>query len=522
MLELRATYEGTQYETLKWEWEQDIDPVTGNQRPARTRKPMVQLGVPDDVVDRIVDLAIGEGRFPAIEIEGDDQGRLRDVALGDDDLELAYHASDQLTDLCVVGSALFGFVRPQDPDGSTHWESVRIRTEWAEPVFAGGRETPRARELAEELEDIQGAGVEQVDGMATFALPKGVKSDDVVFVRHQWPVQEEVSATDRKHAKRNVLVIHRRDYTSTAIIEYEPVRVESEIGEAPEFVVADVMIHDWGVVPLVWARARGADVGSGETEGRSVFSPAVRSLTKAADYTKSFGTAAAQTSGAPTLVEIDVSDDVADAAMVADETRSGSQIKWVGAKSVFPYRSAGEHPSVFLLEPDARGIAALDKDVESLVDHAYETARVVRHDPEKLGGALSGLAVERLNEPAVAQAQGYRAILGRSWRILLNKLAVAMDIQNEPGVNAEAFSVSLRFPRIFRLTSQDVQGWITALVAAVVGRVLTRETAIKQLAALLEVEDADAEAERLLEEGGLEPFTGARPIEGDGGTEGEE
>lgn len=515
MLDLRATYAGTRYATVTIEgqqvpalpWDQDRT-AQGTRIPASRRRPMVQLGVPDDIVDRIVDLAVGEGRFPAVEVEGDAEGRLRDVALGDDDLELAFHAPDQLEDLTLVGSALLGFSRQLIGEEQTRWESVLIRTEWAEPVFVGARMTDRARELAAEVGGIEGSGVEPSpdDGLPVFAVPKGARSDDVAFVRIQWPVAEEVSHETRI-ATRERITWYRRDYTSTAIIDYQPVSVSPSDQRAPTFDPLPVDPHGWGVVPLVWVKARGADAA--DTEGKSVLTPAVLDLTAAADRSKSFETQAAWTSGAPVLIEQDVTDEVRDALMLEAAAAGNADVVAVGPKAVIRYVSVGEKSGkVFLLEPDAAGIETLRDNVETLVDHAYETGRVVRHDPEKLGGALSGLAVERLNEPAMAQAQGYRVILGRAWRILLGKLAVAMEAEDEPGVDAEAFEISLRWPRIFRLTATDVTAWVTAYATAVAGGLLQRETAIKLLAAVLEVEDAEAEAAALMSERGLSPFAG--------------
>lgn len=530
MLDLRAIYAGTRYETVTVRGEEvdalpwDVDTgINGKRIPASHRKPMVQIGVPDDVVDRIVDLAIGEGRFPAVELEGDAQGRLLEVMLGDDDLELAFHAPDQLVDLCVVGSMLLGFSHPVDPDGFSRWESVLIETEWAERVTAGGRELERSRELAAELAEVEGSGVEDAEGGPLFAMPRGIRSDDLVFLRYQWPVAEERAATVAGLAKRDIVVWRRRDYTSTAIIEYEPVEAQAGMALLPKFIAKPVEPHNWGIVPLVWEKSRGGR--KGDTEGPSVLSPALQSLTAAADRSASFWTQASQVSGSPTLLELDVVDDLRDALVAADDPNIAAEVIGVGPKSVLQYRSEGQAPDVRFLEIDGAGPEALKTNTDSLIKLSYETARVTRHDPETVKGVVSGTALERLNEPSVAQASTYRAILGRAWRLLSNKLAVAMQAENEPGVSAEAFSISLRFPRIFRLTAVDVQAWTQALSFAVQGGVMSRQTAIGMLASVLEVEDADEEAARILEERGelfSEPAPATAPPAEDEGEEDEE
>jgi len=525
MLDLRSVYAGTQYERVTIEGEDqpalpwDMDTGPNNTRiPASHRKPMVMIGVPDDVIDRIVDLAIGEGRFPAVEVEGDPQGRLREVMLGDDDLELAFHAPDQLVDLMVVGSVALGFSHPVDPDGFSRWESLLLETEWCEPVYAGTREQPRSRELAAELEAVDGSGVTSDEDGPIFALPEGARSDDLVFLRYQWPVKEERSTSAAGVGKRDVIVWRRVDYTSTAIIEYRPVVVEPGASESPGFVPEPVAPHDWGTVPIVWARSRGGRPG--DTEGASVLSPALQSLTEAADRSASFWTQAAHVSGSPTLIERDVTDDVKDALMLADSPKA-SELVAVGPKSVLRYSTAGTSPDVGFLEIGGAGPAALKENTDSLIRLAYETARVTRHDPETVKGVISGTALERLNEPSVAQAQGYRAILGRAWRILAGKLAIAMQAEGEP-VNAEEFSISLRWPRIFRLTAADIQQWAGALSLAIQGGTLSRPTAIGLLASVLELEDAEEEAAAIMSERGSIFGNGGGAMPPEEGAEGEE
>jgi hypothetical protein len=506
MLDLRAIYEGTQYErvTIKGQDQKalpwDVDQIGDTRVPASHRKPMVQIGVPDDIVDRVVDLAIGEGRFPALEVEGDPEGRLRDVMLGGDDLELAYHAPDQLVDLMTVGSMAVGFAHPVDPDtGFSRWESLQLETEWCETVFAGGREQPRARELAAEVAAIEGSGVETAeDGAPIFAMPEGARSDDLVFLRYQWPVAEEQAATSAGVAKRDVTVWYRRDYTTTAIVEYRPVTVEGDTEQTLSFEALPVEPHGWGVVPIQWAKSRGGR--RGDTEGASIFSPALQSLTAAADRSASFWTQAAHVSGSPTLVERDVTDDVRDAlmlAMTSGDSAKASDLVGVGPKSVLRYTTSGTSPDVGFLEISGAGPTALKENTDSLVDLAYETARVARHDPDRMKGVLSGTALKRLNEPTVALAQGFRNILGRAWRLLAGKLAVAMEAEKEP-VRSEEFEITLRWPEIYKPDATDIEAWGRALALAIQAGISSRKTAIGIMASVLDVEDAEAEAEAIL------------------------
>jgi hypothetical protein len=237
-LDLRGYYESTQYETvtvkgneissLPWDYDRTAD---GLRIPAAFRRPSVQLGTAESIVNRLVDLALGLNRFPILVPTGDAAEQIRGILL--DDLKLQKWAPEQLVDLSVVGSMVFGYHRPEDLDG--RFDPVLLESEWCEPVFVGQRLSPRALELAAEMEeigDVARLAPDGPDGAPAFVLPDGAASDDVVFVRYEWPVAEE--AASGAHAKTDTVVWHRRDYTTTTILEYAPVKTTVNSDKPPE------------------------------------------------------------------------------------------------------------------------------------------------------------------------------------------------------------------------------------------------------------------------------------------------
>jgi hypothetical protein len=488
LLDYRSYYELSQYETVVVQgneipalpWDQEVAP-NGRRVPAAYRKPSVQLGTSASIVDRIVDLSVGLDRFPVISTEGGDD-TVREVLLSDDELDLEGEAPDQLVDLVAIGSVVFGFHRPEELGGSL--EPVRLDSEWCEPVFVGARHSPRALELAAEYAedpDLEGAAVLVADGpggAVAFVAPDGARSHDVVFVRYQWPIAQEASDQRTEHAREDKVIWHRRDYTTIAIVEYAPVAVSpGEDVPIDRFRVLPVEPHAWGVVPLVWLRARGAS--DGEPDGRSIYSPAVTSTTESADRSASFASQAAHVSGSPVLIEQDVEDreeDVKNAYPANDEDPA---IVGVGPKAVRRYRSEFEQKGeVDYLEMDGAGVEALETNARNLSQAARRAARVPELDPELLKGVLSGVALERLNEPAVARAGSYRALLQKGWKLLARKVAIVLEVESP--------ELSFRWPKVFPPTAQDVLDWGSALVPVVAARLYPRRRVVAKLAELLD------------------------------------
>lgn len=505
LLGLEAMYRGPRYATVTVkgneipakDWDDDVDPRTGQWIPAAHRAPMVELGVPAAIVDRLADLAVGRGRFPLIQIEGPGGDLVLDALTSDDALDLQHEADGHCVALGVSGATCFGFHRPLGPDGAPRWDPVLLPPAWCETVTVAQRDTARGVQLAEEMAHA-GAPVEDTEEGLRLELPEAARSKDLLMLRHQWPTTEEVAETSGGKATKTAMVWRRRDYLVNAVVDYEPVMVSSSQTQAPRFESRPVEPHGFGVVPQVWVPARGAD--DGDTEGRSLIDGPVDKLTAAGDRTASFWTGATHVTGSPTTVLMDAKDEGSESDMLADAGIK-SEVLPAGPKAVLQMRSrgAGKTGSVFLLEPTGGGLDAMDKNVSALVQYAYESARLTRPDPEKLSGALSGVALERLHTTDIGLVAGYQVRLEKGWRSLAVKLARAMAASGIGGIQPDALEITFTWPRIFPYTATDVREWSEALAIGIAGGFVRQETAIARLAALLEVEDPEAEAAAILE-----------------------
>jgi hypothetical protein len=226
-------------------------------------------------------------------------------------------------------------------------------------------------------------------------------------------------------------------------------------------------------------------------------------LSGTADYVSSVWAQAVEVNTSPTLVEIDVADDARTAMILADrDLRTMTEdpsIVGVGPRSVLSYASTpGGEPSVEFLEIDGAAAEAAKVNADWLVARSYETSRMTRHDPERLKGVTSGVALQRMEAPTVAMVGGIRSLLSRAWKLLSRKLAIAMDAAQE-GFSSPDAVANFVWPRVFPLTAQDIQDWANAFALAIQSDTVSRETAIARMSALLEVDDPEAEAKRILD-----------------------
>lgn len=513
-LHARALYNGTGYvygtgpsgnqiERLPWE----VDTINGRLVPAVYRKPLVQVGKLAQLVEQLDELITGEAQLPSWAVEGPDADELSGLLEG---LELStWHASRVLEDLALLGASCEGFRRRDE--GAGGWPHVYLDPVWCTPIFAWSAQSAQAQGLAAEVRELTDAPVFGLaDPGAGFAVPEGSRrDDDLVALEWLQPVIDDADERERELRERGELIRwQRRIYTPWAIIRFADIVVRKDT-EAIEWKLADEPEpHGWGVVPLVWHRAKGGDAA--DKWGRPlVYSPDLETITEQLDYTASFWVAATKHCVSPTLIEKDVTDRNA-LAQVLDWQHLPEDLTQlaVGPKSVASYSSdASKNGEVFFLETDG---AALEKGAEAvsvLIQQAHERSRIVRHDPQESAGVQSGVALERMQAPTVATVGKARHVLERGW------LRLAEALTQAAGLDA---SVSLAWPKVFELTAADVQQLAGAYVVLVQSELISRQTAIEQLAPQLGVEDPEAEAARVLAE--AEAALASRPrTPGEGG-----
>lgn len=491
LLYLEAVYEGTQYFDL-FPWSPEEQVIDGQRRTLSRceRAPGVRLGLASSRVDRLHDLLVGAGRFPTLSSASE---KLTKALL----VELNAETSLGLpvNDIIVKGSGALAIHRA----GSGRFVPVYVDTTFAEPIFASQAGTERARVVAEEFEALGIKLPAPAKGDFLF-VPEGTDLDDVIFVRVQYPYDDELAGIHHAIEHEPVRWVRRRDYLPTMLIEYEDQRVGQDTMFSGPWVVETQTRHEWGVVPVAWARSPRArpDV----PDGPSFLSQALISLDEAADYTASRLNDSVDAIAWPQEYGIDVQD-VDNAAFVE------AGIKDVGSNSSTVVRrfisTGSQQGKVDVLEISGAGPEASQKHLDGLAKHASRVTGVLDHDPERVKGAMSGTALERMEAPTVGTVNAWRRSVGAMIYSLAYKLAAILGESMPDGATVE-------WGAIFTPTAEDVSAWAQALRLASDGPVVSQKTAVEKFAQVLGISDPEDELERLEEQ--LEDVMPPDPLPG--------
>lgn len=511
LLTLRMVARGTEPDTVevdgqlhsKLPWEVDV--IAGRKVPARYRVPLVQTGAVPTRIRELCNFAAGGERFVVFELGGaqTDVDVFRDTLLAtrkgpNGGLDLPLHGRTIIRDLVEVGGAAFGFARKLAKNGAPVYSFKRYPVEWLEAVHFITRNTPRARQLAAEvaLLTVEGEPIVDVgaDGNPIFRAPADALDSDLLFVRYEYEHDRAAVAMRMGGtAKDDERVRSRRDFTVDAVISYDDLVLGTDLGHAGSWSLSGpVRPHGWGVVPVSVAIGDGAEEWS--LSGEGLVEGAVESLAPINDRSASYLADAAWSAGDPTVIRMDVRDVEREVQLDADELES---LDLVGTgDKVLDLTSLRDKPgSVSLLEVDADGVAALDKqstDIAHLLDRALG---VTTRDPESMTGVLSGVALEILNAPMVAQAETLRGFAIRGIADLIRKLETAM--RADAALAGPVTLKGYRWPRVFPFTAVDQKATGEALGILLGNKTISHETAVALAAAVVGTEDPDAELARI-------------------------
>lgn len=473
LLLLEAIYEGTQYEHLK-PWKPEVD-KDGKSVPRCERAPSVRLGLAKSKVDRVHDLLVGQGRFPTL--AGASEGLAKLVL---ETLNAEESVALPVFDLLVKGS---GAIAVHKHGG--RFVPVYLDTTFSEPIFASQAGTERARLVAEEMEQLEVSLPAPAAGEYLF-VPEGSDPDEVIFVRHQFPFDDEVAGVHHAGDIQGVRWMRRRDYFPTVTLEYEDIRLGRDTVRVGAWKLDErPRPHNWGVVPVAWARSPRArpDV----PDGPSFLTPHLISLDEAADYAASRKDDSVDAIAWPQEYGIDVQD--ADFAALDEAGRKDHNVG--SSLAIRSFESTGQHQGqVGVFEISGSGPKSAEEHISDLSRHAERVSGVLGHDPERVKGALSGTAMERMEAPTVSTVNAWR----RSVASLIYRLAYkAAKISGE----AEPAGLTVAWGDIFAATAEDITAWAGALTSASGGPVMSRETAVMRFAAVAGIEDPESEVKRM-------------------------
>lgn len=476
LLDLEAIVEGTSYDLLK-DWSEQGP--RGEPVPCRKRKPLVQLGLPGQHVSKLVRALTGERAYPVI-VGADaiqkemEQARVRQT------MPLA------VRDLVVKGSGAIGFSRLGDA-ASGAFEPLYLDTTWCSPLFVAHVATDRARALREELERFGVRLPEPRWEGEYFWTPEGATSHDLVFLRNEWVVDVEVPSTIGSTDTDTVRTRYRRDYLPHVIIDYLPIRVVSWSHEPMAWKVdGEPRPHDWGVVPVAWARSPGAKPA--DIDGPSFLTPEILSLSVAADYTKSLANDSVRKIAWPQLGMIDAQDPRRDINREQDPSRRDEAMP-SGSDYVVQVQSrTGHQAKLEVLEINGEGPRVAEEHIASLKSEIASITGMVDFDQSKAAGTLSGAALERMLEPKIATVD--------EWRVPVKELLVGV-MRLLAHVSGKAIKPELKWPDMVQPTPPEIAAMAASLATATGGAVMSQEAAVELLARYMGTTNTAQEIKRL-------------------------
>ncbi|MCK5609131.1 hypothetical protein KAR91_45070, partial [Candidatus Pacearchaeota archaeon] len=164
----------------------------------------------------------------------------------------------------------------------------------------------------------------------------------------------------------------------------------------------------------------------------------------------------------------------------------------------------GEDSEAKLLEITGNAAAAVDKHVRTLRESGIEAIHGNRANTDKLSVAQSGKAMEMMNQDLVWLSDKLRITYGESGLISLLKMTLKLVAKERIKINGKFLpkvdpnvEITLVWPPWYSLTPDDLQKKSIALTTLVNGKLLSRETAIRELAPEFDIEDVAEEITKI-------------------------
>lgn len=432
---LNRVMDGTIYNVLPYRFHEERTEA-GEYIPLRQRRPSVRYPLSRIVVEDSVSLLFSEGHFP--EIDSPD-GNVRRV-LGNivKEARLNWTMIDAATRGAVGSAALLLRV----VHGRVFVDAMD--TIYLTPVWDIA--APDTLTCVEERYKVSGTNLKA----------NGYQIDepdlDYWFMR-RWDKQSE--------------------------IWYEP----TPVGKTAPLVVDTVrsVSHGLGVVPIVWIKnLPGAASTGANADGACTFAAALHNQVEI-DYQLSQLGRGLKYSSDPTL-------------LLKDPALSdGDLIKGAGNALV-----VSEKGDARLLEIGGTASAAVIEYVRTLRELALESIHGNRASPERITSAQSGRALELLNQGLIWLADNLRISYGEAGLLQLARLIVRASRVYRLVVLGEEIDaldptapLSLKWPRWYPTSADDRQKDVQSLTALMEAGCISRETALKAIAACYDIENAD-------------------------------
>jgi len=436
---LTRVLNGTIYSGLMYEFREEQD-AQKKYIPIHSRKPSVQTGLIRTVVDDSVSLLFSEGHFPSIQCEDDG---VKDA--------LSAFTKDSKLNLAMIDAATRGSV------GSVaivvRFLSKRVFLDVMPTGYLTPTWDPKEPDKLQKVTELR-----KVTGKDLAAAGYGVKADSTWY----W---------------------FQREWDSTAETWYQPRKVneKDEIKRTPVVDAERTVQHNLKFVPVVWVKNL---PGGNGIDGEATFGIEAINTVIEADYQLSQAGRGLKYSQEPTLVIKDSSDN------------DGSPIVRSAANAI----SVSEKGDAKLLEINGTAAEAVLAYVQRLREFALERMHGNRSNADKLSAAQSGRALELMHQALIWLADKLRSSYGEGALLDVYRMVIAGSAVYPLTIDGVAYGklatakpISLKWPAWFSPTADDIQTLSTALATLIRVGALSRETAIKAIAAMFDIEDVKAE-----------------------------
>ncbi len=444
LLAFEAALEGRQYDGLPYPFSTERSGA-GEYVPLSDRRPSVRTGLCRVVVEDSVSLLFSEGHFPAIMASSAKTvGALRQVIKETALNETMLLAATRGS----IGSVaiLFRLVagRPFFDVLSTAY----LQPEWA-------RED--SRRLVRVTERFK------VTGSALCSQGYDVDADGKYWFKRVWDEDGESW--------------------------FLPVPVGSLVPQDKQDPERSVK-HGLGFVPIVWVRNLPGDVAGG-VDGACTFAPAIDTVIET-DYLLSQAGRGLKYGSDPTLVLKD-----------GGNGFGGDRVGGAATALVLPPEGDAK-----LLEINGNAAAAVLAHVKELRSIALESVHGNRVNPDRVGAAQSGRAMELMAQGLIWLADRLRISYGEGALLQIlrfvclasERLPGGIEVMGKRYRKLDASGLGLRWPAWFAPSYADRQAQASTLATLVGAGIMSRETASTVVEGNYDIEDSAAEAARIAED----------------------
>ncbi len=437
---LKRVLNGDMYDNLPHPFHREYN-GSGEYVPLRDRRPSVRTNLCRTVVDDSVALLFGEDHFPAVDIDESAQKDaisrlLKEINLNETMIDAATRGS--------VGSVAIMFQVLKDRIFLKVLDTDTLTPEW----------DPEAPDTLVKVTEKY-----KVSGQALRDSGYIIPDDDIKETF--W---------------------FQRIWDAAAENWFNPWKVADDDKTTPSVDETKTTQHDLGFVPITWIKNL---PGGDDIDGKPTFQAEAIDCQIEIDYQLSQAGRGLKFMSDPTMI------------LKQGEDPSATPIV-KGANNAIV---VGEKGDAKLLEINGTAVAAVIDYVKHLREIALENMHGNKASNEKIAAAQSGRAMELMNQALIWLADKLSISYGEGAILdivsMIFRASLLTKLKFKDGTLVGQFTTKtpplLRWPSWYAPTMQDLVNRASALKTLCDAGLLSRETAIKILAAEYDIEDAKAE-----------------------------